>query len=82
MKYTIEITDEGCLETLEFPNGDKFTKRSKRISHGSQGIDNDFSDQLEDAGYPEEILDAVYNMFDGFCSLDVLGLDDLVNGRF
>lgn len=82
MKYTIEITDEGCLETLEFPNGDKFTKRSKRIPCGSQGIDNDFSDQLEDAGYPEEILDAVYNMFDGFCSLDFMELDDLVNGRF
>ena len=82
MKYTIEITDEGCLETLEFPNGDKFTKRSKRISCGSQGIDNDFSDQLEDAGYPEEILDAVYNMFNGFSSLDFIELDDLVNGRF
>ena len=35
MKYAIEITDDGCVETLEFPNGDKFVKRSKRTSYGS-----------------------------------------------
>ena len=47
MKYAIEITDDGCVETLEFPNGEKFTKRSKRTNFGCQSIDDDFSEQME-----------------------------------
>lgn len=82
MKYTIEASDGICTESLEFPNGDKFVKRSKRTSYGSQDIDDEFSDQLERAGYTEDIVDAVYDMFDGFGSLDFLELDDLVNGRY
>ena len=82
MRYAIEITDDGCVETLEFPNGEKFTKRSKRTNFGCQSIDDDFSEQMERGGYSEDVLDAVYNLFDGFNSLDFLELDDLVNGRF
>ena len=82
MKYAIEITDDGCVETLEFPNGEKFTKRSKRTNFGCQSIDDDFSEQMERGGYSEDVLDAVYNLFDGFNSLDFLELDDLVNVRF
>ena len=41
-----------------------------------------FSEQMERSGYSEDVLDAVYNLFDGFNSLDFLELDDLVNGRF
>lgn len=82
MKYAIEITDDGCVETLEFPSGEKFTKRSKRTNFGCQSIDDDFSEQMERGGYSEDVLDAVYNLFDGFNSLDFLELDDLVRGRF
>ena len=82
MKYAIEITDDGCVETLEFPNGEKFTKRSKRTNFGCQSIDDDFSEQMERAGYADEIIDAVYDLFDGFGSLEFLELDDLANGKF
>ena len=80
MKYAIEITDDGCVETLEFPNGEKFTKRSKRTNFGCQSIDDDFSEQMERAGYADEIIDAVYDLFDGFGSLEFLELVDLVSG--
>lgn len=82
MKYAIEITDDGCVETLEFQNGDKFTKRSKRTNFGCQSIDDDFSEQMERGGCSEDVLDAAYNLFDGFNSLDFLWLGDLVDGRF
>ena len=82
MKYTIEVVDDVCVETLEFPNGEKFTKRSKRTNFGCQSIDDDFSEQMERGGYSDDVLDAVYNLFDGFNSLDFLELDDFVNGRF
>ena len=82
MKYTIEIIDGDCVETLEFPNGDQFTKRSTRTNYGCKSADDDFSEQMERGGYSEDVLDAVYNLFDGFNSLDFLELDDLVNGRF
>lgn len=54
MKYTIEADDGICTESLEFPNGDKFVKRSERTSYGSCNIDNDFSEQMERAGYADE----------------------------
>ena len=82
MKYTIEAADGICTESLEFPNGDKFVKRSERTSYGSCNIDNDFSEQMERAGYVDEIIDAVYDLFDGFGSLEFLELDDLANGKF
>lgn len=82
MKYTIEVVDDVCVETLEFPNGDQFTKKSERTDYGCHSLDDDFSEQMERSGYSEDVLDAVYNLFDGFNSLDFLELDDLVNGRF
>ena len=82
MKYTIEAADGICTETLEFPNGDKFSVRSERTENGCQSDYDSFSDQLERAGYPEEIIDAVYDLLDGCLSLDFLQLDKLANGKF
>ena len=82
MKYAIEIIDGDCVETLEFPNGDQFTKKSERTYCGCRSLDDDFSEQLERAGYADEIIDAVYDLFDGFGSLEFLELDDLVSGRY
>ena len=82
MKYTIEVVDDVCVETLEFPSGDQFTKKSERTDYGCHSLDDDFSEQMERAGYSEDVLDVVYNLFDGFNGLDFLELDDFVNGRF
>ena len=77
MKYTIETTDNGCVETLEFSNGSKFTKRTERTGGGCKALDADFAEQLEEAGFEEEILDKVYDLFDGFLALDFLKLAEL-----
>ena len=82
MKYTIEIIDGDCVETLEFPNGDQFTRKIERTYCGCRSLDDDFSEQMERAGYADEIIDAVYDLFDGFGSLEFLELDDLANGKF
>lgn len=82
MKYTIEVVDDVCVETLEFPNGDQFTKKSERTDYGCHSLDDDFSEQMEQAGYADEIIDAVYDLLDGCLSLDFLQLDELVNGQY
>lgn len=50
MKYSIETTDYGCIETLEISNGEKYQKRTQRIKGGCRSLDDDFSDQMEKAG--------------------------------
>ena len=41
MKYTVETTETGCVETLELDNGKKYTKRSTRTSTGVKHDDDD-----------------------------------------
>lgn len=77
MKYTIETTENGCVETLEFTDGSKFVKRSERTENGCKGLDRDFATQLELDGFCEEIVEKVNELFDGFMSLEFLGLAEL-----
>lgn len=77
MKYTIETTENGCIETLEFLNGEKYTKRSERTEYGCRCLDKDLSDQLEESGFCEEIVEKIYDMFDGFASLKFLEVSEL-----
>lgn len=77
MKYVIETTEYGCVETLEFSDGKKFTRRNKRTDCGCKALDDEFSEQLEEAGYDEEILDKVYDLFDSFLALEFMQLSEL-----
>ena len=77
MKYVIETTENGCVETLEFADGSKFTRRNERTDFGCKALDNDFNEQLEENGFCEEILDKVYDLFDGFLPIEFLGLAEL-----
>ena len=36
MKYTIETTEDGCVEVLELHDGSKYTKRHVKTAYGSQ----------------------------------------------
>lgn len=78
MKYTIETTDDGCIETLEFRNG-KYTKRSQKTGFGCEALDEDFSAQLEKVGFCNVILDRVYDLYDGFGALNSIELAELEN---
>ena len=41
MKFTIETTNDGCIETLELHDGSKYTKR-----HIKRGKEQDFVDYI------------------------------------
>lgn len=71
MKYTVETTETGCVETLELDDGKKYTKRSTRTSTGVKHDDDDFYYQLSGDGITDDgILDAVNDLLDGFFAID------------
>ena len=80
MKYCIETTGTGCIETLEISKNEKFQRRTIRTDYGCKSLDPGFSDQLEEAGYCERIVENVYDLYDGFGSSDFLDLAELING--
>lgn len=69
MKYCIETTDYGCIETIEFSNGEKFQKRTP--------MDESFSLQMRKAGICEKIIEKVHEMYDGFAVMDFMELAEL-----
>jgi hypothetical protein len=42
MKYTIETTETGCIETLELNNGKKYVKRKTGTQYSLKDEDDDF----------------------------------------
>ena len=44
MKYMIETTEDGCVQTLEFDNGEIYTSKAKRTIFGYE-ITPNFSSQ-------------------------------------
>ena len=79
MKYCIETTDNGCIETLEMSENEKFKKKSAKTEYGCESLDPDFAEQLRIAGYCEEIVEEVDRIYDGLGSLDFLELAELIN---
>ncbi len=80
MKYVIETTENGCIETLEFQNGMKFEKKTNRTDFGCETFDENFAEQLEKQGFDEEIIEKVYDAYDGFGAshfLDIAKLEDM-----
>lgn len=74
MKYTIETTEKGCIETITFRDGRQYSKRHTRTSFGSQAEDDEFYEQMEKDGICEEMLNGVYDLFDGFIVSDFMNL--------
>lgn len=77
MKYTIETTDTGYIETLETNNG-TFSAEWKEMGfsqYPSQG--ETLVDQMEDVGFDDATLDAAYDLFDGNYELDFMLLAKL-----
>lgn len=77
MKYCIETTDKGCVETLEIGK-EKFQRESIKIKGGCRALGKSLAKQLEEAGYCEEIVEKVDEIYDGFEDLDFLGLAELI----
>ena len=77
MKYTIETTKGGCVETIELHDGSKYIKRHTKTSYGSCCDDKEYADQMEKDGICEEILDKVYDTFDSFIPNDFMEISEL-----
>ncbi len=77
MKYSIETTDKGCVETLEIGE-EKFQRESIRTEYGCSSSNPDFEEQLAKSGYCDEILEKVYDLYDGCEALDFLELAELI----
>lgn len=77
MKYSIETTDKGCVETLEIGE-EKFQRESIKIKGGCRALGKSLAKQLEEAGYCEEIVEKVDEIYDGFEDLDFLELAELI----
>lgn len=74
MKYTIEQTDDGCIETLELA-GEIYIKNHEGDGSGTSTSDKDFWEQMEVNGVPEDVLDKVYKTFDSkYMAIDFLGI--------
>lgn len=74
MKYTIETTEKGCL-TLN--NGNQYSKRHTKIDCGSIEEDDEFYEQMRIDGICVEVLDKVYDLFDGFIASDFMSVAKL-----
>ena len=74
MKYTIETTDTGCIETLETNNG-TFSTEWKEIGFGQfQSQGETLVDQMEAAGFDDAALDVAYVFHDGSYVFDFMRL--------
>lgn len=76
MKYSIETTDYGCVENLEI-NGKTYIRRNERTDTGCRALDDEFSEQLENDGFNDEIIEGIYDLFDNFISLDFIQLSEV-----
>lgn len=77
MKYTIETTNTGCIETIELHDGSKYVKRSTKTTIGCQCEDQEFAYQMEADGICDEITEKVYDMFDGFLACEFMSIAEL-----
>lgn len=76
MKYTIETTDTGYIETLETNNG-TFSVEWKEVGFGQYPKGETLVDQMEAAGFDDATLDAAYDLYDGNYELDFMRLAKL-----
>lgn len=65
MKYSVDIENGIAKETLVF-NGKEYVRTTEKTFYGSTSNDADFSEQMEDEGLPDEVLDEINDRLDGF----------------
>ena len=76
MKYSVEVKENGFVETLEI-DGIKYNKKWSRTGTGFRCKDEDFCEQLEKNGDFDEIfLDEIFDKIDNsFFSSDVADIE-------
>lgn len=74
MKYTIETTENGCQETMVINGGKTYIKRHRKTFYGSECLDEAFCEQMREDGICEEMLEKIYDTFDGFLADDFMDI--------
>jgi hypothetical protein len=77
MKYTIETTKEGCIETLELNDGTKVIKHTARTDYGCKSKDQEFSEQLK-GKIGLRAVDELEDLFDGSLNYDFLRINEML----
>ena len=67
MKYSVEIENGIAKETLVF-NGKEYVRTTKKTDFGFSSISNDldFSEQMENEGLLNDVIDQINDTLDGF----------------
>lgn len=65
MKYSVEIKNGIAKETLVF-NGKEYVRTTKQTEYGSTCDDMDFSEQMENEGLSDDVLEQIYDTLDEF----------------
>lgn len=71
MKYSVEIENGVAKETLIF-NGKEYMRTSRITNYGSVSDDEDFNEQMENEGLPNDVLNQIYDTLDGLFVNDLL----------
>lgn len=78
MKYCIEATDYGCIETIEF-GGEKYQVKIIKEKDGFTRVSDKFSSQMRKADICDEICEKVGYLFDhSFIDVEFLELAELI----
>lgn len=78
MKYTIESTSFGCIETIELDNGKRYFRCTEKRGNKYIEQDGEFSEQMKNDGVDEESISAVYDLYDGFGAMEFIKLAELM----
>lgn len=73
MKYSVEIKNGIAKEILVF-NGKEYVRTTKKTGYGSSADDMDFSEQMENEGLSDDVLDQICDTIDGFFVSDLLDI--------
>lgn len=77
MKYMIETTENGCLETITFSDGRQYSKRYEKMEYDSRADHRKFCEQMKRDGIRREILDKLDDLCDGFIANDIMRIAEL-----
>ena len=82
MKYSVETTDSGVIETLEV-EGSLYKKEWTREENGLVSCkQKDFSTQMQNDGYEDdELLEKIEEVFDSFIASSVDDMRDYLSAH-
>lgn len=73
MKYSVEIKNGIAKETLVF-NGKEYVRTTEKTDFGSTCDDMDLSEQMENEGLSDDVLEQIFDTLDNFLVSELLDI--------